>query len=94
MTANYDVIMLPWFDSQRMSNRGPHRRIGRKIIRLCQMLSWSHSYFRLKRACKAEEWACALLFVSEAYTTKTCTQCGANNGRVGGSKSFKCRHVD
>lgn len=86
LTVNYDIIMLPWFNSKGMSQR-LNRRIRTKTVR--SMLSWRHSTFRMKLACKAEERGCALLFVSEAYTTKTCTECGTIKV-VGGSKVYSC----
>ena len=62
LTARYDVVMLPWFDSQRMAKRG-RRRIMSKTVR--SMLSWRHSTFRQKLACKAEERGCTLLFLHD-----------------------------
>lgn len=87
LTANFDIIMIPWFDSQRMSRRA-YRRILSKMVR--SMMSWCHRKFRLKLAYMAEERACAVLFVSEAYTSKTCTNCGRIKHNLGGSKVFKC----
>ena len=45
-----------------------------------------------KLLAKAELYpACRVIVCDEAYTSKTCGQCGAINRKLGGSKVFRCK---
>ena len=54
------------------------------------MLLWSHYRFRQRLLNKSREHSCKVIVCDEAYTSKTCGECGILNGRLGGSKVFKC----
>jgi IS605 OrfB family transposase len=85
----FDVIVLPEFGAARMSLRKPGRRLNRKTVR--KMLTWSHGRFRQRLLSKAEEWGKTIITsVSEAYTSKTCTDCGHIHSRLGGARVFRC----
>jgi putative transposase len=88
LLSNFDVIVLPWFNSRQMS-----KKTGRKISRATtrKMLTWNHFAFRSALITKAREHpSCKVLISEESYTSKTCTQCGLIHPRLGGSKIFNC----
>jgi putative transposase len=56
------------------------------------MLAWSHCKFRERLKHKAREYPnCTVLECSEAYTSKTCTQCGNIDWKLKGGKVYKCK---
>jgi transposase len=97
LCKNYDVILLPDFQSQAMSTKrnakGEYvRKINRNTTR--RMLLWGHYIFRQRLIQKAKQWGKVLVIVNEAYTSKTCTRCGVQNTKLGGSKTFHCNSCD
>lgn len=54
------------------------------------MMTWSH--FRFKEHLKqlALRHGVIVVDTNEAYTSKTCTNCGHIHTKLGGSKIFKC----
>jgi putative transposase len=89
LCQSYDVILLPEFESQRLAQRGPGRRINSKTARA--MLTWSHYRFRQFLQHKTREFPCVRVqLLSEAYTSKTCGRCGVLNQKLGGNKTFRC----
>ncbi|MEH1784846.1 MAG: transposase [Nostoc sp.] len=65
---NFDVILLPTFETSQMSKKGK-RRIRSKSVR--QMLTLSHYQFKQFLKHKAFEYRKVVLDVNEAYTSKT-----------------------
>lgn len=82
---NFDVIVIPAFDSPSMSRR-LHRKISSKTTR--SMMSWAHGSFRELMKSKAAEFGKVVIIQDEAYTSKTCSNCG-NIQRV--NHIYKCR---
>lgn len=88
LCGNYDLILLPTFETQKMLRKG-QRRINSKTARA--MATWSHYRFRQRLQSKAREYpSCVVELVDEAYTSKTCGRCGAVHWALGGSKHFHC----
>lgn len=88
LCENYRVILIPKFEVSRMvKNR--NRKLQTKTVR--QMCCWSHYGFReaLKTKAALFPW-CKVVEVDEAYTSKTCEECGTINSKLGGNKVFKC----
>mmetsp|Transcript_4982 Transcript_4982/g.10368 ORF Transcript_4982/g.10368 Transcript_4982/m.10368 type:complete len:602 (+) Transcript_4982:467-2272(+) len=96
LCENYRVILLPKFETSKMSRR-MERRISKKSIRM--MCRWSHFGFRQALIHKAEMFPwCKLVLCQESYTSKTCNECGTLHHNLGASKIFqcpnpKCNHV-
>ena len=89
LVTSYRVVLLPEFETARMCRRGV-RGIGSKVVR--GMLTWAHYRFRQALLAKAELYPdCRVVVCDEAYTSKTCGQCGEINHKLGGSKVFRCR---
>jgi putative transposase len=85
LTNEFDVILLPTFESSKMSQKGK-RKLRSKTVRA--MLTWSHYSFKMKLKNKALERGKTVIDVCEAYTSKTCSW----NGRiinVGGSRVIR-----
>ena len=93
LCSNYDVILLPSFGTQDMAKKVQKGHMRRKINRdtTRKMLMMSHYKFRLRLLHKARQWGKTVIIVNEAYTSKTCTSCGWQNPKLGGSKIFKCK---
>lgn len=91
LTKNYQVILLPKFETSEMTNRSK-RKIRSKTAR--QMLTWAHYRFKQVLKNKAELSGCHVLDVTEEFTSKTCTKCGHIHTKLGGSKVFRCPVCD
>jgi len=94
LCANYDVILLPHFDTADMAahehpDSGKRRVLNNKTVR--KMLCWGHYSFKRMLHAKAREahGQVTVLDVDEAYTSKTCGQCGRLHEKLGGSKVFR-----
>lgn len=92
LCETYKVILLPKFDTQSMvkkSKNGIFRKIKSDTAR--QMMSWSHYLFRtrlLDKIKKYKEVKCEI--VDEAFTSKTCVNCGHIHEKLGGNRIFSC----
>ena len=82
LVDNFDVILLPTFETSEMVERG-RRRIRSKTVR--NLLSLAHYRFKLFLRHKASETGAVVLDVSEAYTTKTVSWTGEVLENVGGA---------
>ena len=88
LCENYRVILIPEFNVKGMI-RKRDRKLRTKTVR--QMCCWSHYRFRQTLLQKAECFPNVdVVVVNEAYTSKTCDECGFINRKLGGSKVFKC----
>jgi len=88
LVANYSVILLPSFETQQMVVRN-QRKINSKTARA--MITWSHYRFKQRLLFKRQEYPwCKVVVCDEAYTSKTCGQCGKLHHALGGSKVFTC----
>lgn len=83
---NYQVILLPHFESQEMiKSKKLHKSTKRT------MNSLSHYTFKQRLIYKASLYKDKkILLVDEAYTSKTCGWCGNLNDKLGTNKVFKC----
>ena len=83
LVDNYDVILIPRFESSDMVRRGV-RRLRKKSVR--SLLSFAHYRFRSFLEWKAEQAGKTVLVVNEAYTSKTCSWSGEIINNLGGRK--------
>ena len=83
LADNYDVILIPRFESSDMVRRGA-RRLRRKNVR--NLLTFAHYRFRSFLEWKAEQTGKTVLVVNEAYTSKTCSWSGEIIQNLGGRK--------
>jgi len=85
---NYDTIIIPDTKVQGMINKN-NRKIGNKSVR--SILSLRHYEFRQRLITKAEEYKNKhVIICDEKYTSKTCTNCGNINWKLGGNKIYEC----
>ena len=82
LVKNFDVILLPAFETSEMVERG-RRRIRSKTVR--NLLSLAHYRFGMFLRHKAAEYGVTVLSVNEAYTTKTVSWTGELLEDVGGA---------
>jgi len=87
LCENYRVVLIPKFEVSRMVKKS-ERKIGNKTVR--PMYTWSHYKFRQRLLEKAKEhpW-CRVIEVDEAFTSKTCDECGYIRENFKG-KTFEC----
>ena len=82
LVKNFDVILLPTFETSDMVERG-RRRIRSKTVR--NLLGLAHYRFGQFLRHKASEVGVTVLSVNEAYTTKTVSWTGELLENVGGA---------
>lgn len=87
LTSQYKVILLPTFETSQMVVKSK-RKLRTKTAR--QMLTWGHYRFECHLKQSAKKRGVVVIDVNESYTSKTCTKCGYNHSKLGGSKTFKC----
>ena len=89
LAFNYDVIIIPKFEVSGMI-RKCERKIGNKSVR--QMLCWNHYNFRQRLIFKCRQLGSKVIVVNEAWTSKTCSNCGYIKHNLGGNKQFRCNN--
>ncbi len=97
LCANYRVVLLPKFQTSQMVKKPEKNtwlpRRWRKINSTTArgMLTWAHFRFRQRLLAKQREYPQFQVIVcDEAYTSKTCGQCGELHHKLGGGKIFRC----
>ena len=88
LCKTFDIIYLPHFETKDMTKKH-ERKLKNKAVR--NMLTWSHYRFKQHLKNKAAEYSCVVVDCDEAYTSKTCGNCGEINN-VGGREVWKCKH--
>lgn len=93
LVTRYDRIVIPPFESARMSrryeaSRQRWRRIGKKTTR--QMLRLRHYAFRTRLLYLAGLHGVQVDVMTEEYTSKTCTNCGHLHMTLGSNKVYRC----
>jgi putative transposase len=92
LCETYSHVFLPKFSTQQMVRRA-ERKLHTKTARM--MLTFSHYAFQQRLLNKAKSFTSVHVhIVDEAYTSKTCTRCGAEKVGLGGNKVFNCRTCD
>lgn len=91
----YDQFLLPKFGAKEMSaktsSQGKKRIIGTKTVR--KMLQWAHGRFLQRLQWKAPFLGTTLAVLdSEAYTSKTCSNCGHLHQQLNSKEHFHCPH--
>ena len=90
LTSTYQKVYLPSFESQdMMSNNTVLRSTTKRTLNQLR-----HYKFKQRLQSKAKTKShCEVFIVSEDYTTKTCTNCGAIND-VQGKKKIRCNQCN
>ena len=83
MTDIYGGILLPHLETSRLCGM-----LKTKTNR--EMFGISHFIFGQRMSHKCEEKSVMFSQPCEAYTSKTCGNCGVINGKLGSSETFKC----
>lgn len=89
LARNYDVIVLPTFETSQMVPR-KKRKLKNKTARA--MMTWAFYQFSQTLEHLCNRYGSRLVRITEEYTSKTCTKCGHIHGKLGSSKNFKCPH--
>lgn len=83
LCKNYKKVIYPHFETQKMASK-----LSSKTARNMYNLGFYQFKQRLINKCK--KYGTSLYLRSEAYTSKTCTNCGSINNNLGTSEIFKC----
>ena len=86
LVKNFDVIVLPTFETSQMVRRGA-RRLRAKSVR--SMLTFAHYRFKTFLKHKAFEYGKLVLDQNEAWTSKTVSWTGEINAKLGGAKTVR-----
>ncbi len=86
---NFDVIIIPKFETQNMANKDKigGRKLKSKSVR--SMLTFSHYKFHKFLEHKAAQYDKVVEYQCEAYTSKTCSWNGKIKENLGGRKYIK-----
>lgn len=87
LTDNFDNILIPDTNISDMV-RSYRRVINKTTVR--GLLTLAHYRFRMRLLQLSKRTRTTVLEVNEAYTSKTCGQCGYIDATLGGKKVFKC----
>jgi putative transposase len=86
LITNYDTILLPIFESQEMVKKSKYRKLNRMMNEL------AHYQFRTRLQYKMSSYSNKQLYlVTEEYTSKTCTNCGNLNNKLGSLLEYNCK---
>lgn len=88
LVDNFDVILLPTFETQDMVRRSA-RKITSRTARA--MLTWAHFKFKIFLKHKAFECAKVVVDCNEAFTSKTISWTGEIIENLGGRRSVKSK---
>ena len=89
LVTNFDTVVIPAFNTKDMVKK-ENRKIGKITVK--SMLLWSHFSLRQRLLEKAKQTHTTIIVTTEEYTSKTCSKCGIIDPKLGGSKTFKCKH--
>lgn len=87
LCENYERIMVTDFSSKRVSSK--KRKLNKQSKRVLGKLS--HYRFRQCLQNKCQEYGCQYVEVNEAYTSKTCSNCGKIKNELGDAKIYECK---
>ncbi len=82
--GNYQNVLLPTFKVKDIASKLDNGNT-RKLMAL------SHFSFKQRLVEKTSEIGNRIIICNEAYTSKTCTNCGIRNEKLGSSKVFHCK---
>jgi putative transposase len=90
LCSNYDIILLPKFESSGMVSRDANGRRALSRQTCKQMLDWRHYRFRQYLLNHAQQYngRVKVIIVNEAYTSKTCGRCGTHNNAT---RTYHCQ---
>lgn len=95
LAMNYELILFPVYDTKSMVSKHPspgkRRTINSKTVR--NMMNWCPATFRdILMRVSSQYKKCTVEIVSEAFTSKTCGECGDLDLTLGGKKEFRCKN--
>ena len=83
---DYDIILLPIFETQSIIKKLHHKETKRTILGL------NHFVFKQRLQFKCKQYGKKLFIVDESYTSQLCKQC--NNLTKSSSEIFHCKHCN
>jgi putative transposase len=86
LVNNFDIILLPTFETSQMVKKNGKRRLRVKSVR--NMLTFAFYRFSQRLKQKAKEYGKVVISVCEAYTSKTASWTGELKRNIGGAKTI------
>ena len=87
LVTTYDIILMPKLGVKAMSKRRPGRKLRRSVV--ARMMDLCHHKFRMMLIYMAKKRGKHLIFVNEAYTSKTKSWSGEIVHGLGGAAMIK-----
>jgi putative transposase len=84
LIKNYSTIFIGKLESQKCSMKMSNSKVNRNLLTL------SHFTFRQRLVYKCNQNGVKICVKPEEFTSKTCTNCGVINEKLGSSKVFHC----
>jgi len=84
LVKNYRRILLPDFESQKISIKSKNKTLNRDLNIL------SHYLFKGRLLYKSKVYSTMVYSVNEAFTSKTCGNCGTSKEDLKANKEFSC----
>lgn len=85
LAKSYDLIYVPTYRVKEIYAKNRSNKTNRK-----NQLNWSWYAFVQELNYRCAKHGSSTVFVSEAYTSKTCSKCGHIHYALGSNKLFKC----
>ena len=82
LCKTFDYVVIPKFEVQQMASK-----LNSSVARA--MYTWSHYRFRMHLKSKCQQYSVAYIEQCEAYTSKTCSNCGKLHN-IGNKKTLSC----
>ena len=84
LTKNYKRILIPNFESQKISQKIKSKKVNRFLFQL------RHYQFRERLKYKCKQRGCKFVLCTEEFTSKTCTHCGKIHTKLDCARIFNC----
>lgn len=91
LTINYKIILIG-----NLSTKGIVKNDKSNINKMTKRLSYALSFYRFRQRLeyKSNQENVCLKVIDEAYTSKTCSNCGSYKENLGSSKTYNCNNCN
>lgn len=81
---NFDIIIIPKLETNNFCRKKMNKKVKNTIK------SWRHCSFIDRLLFKNLEYGNTIIIPTEEYTSKTCSNCGNINDKLGSKKEYNC----
>jgi putative transposase len=87
LTRTFKHIIIPTFDTQKMTSNNKNRTVNRDLLQL------KHYLYKQRLQAKCLLQKCTIDVCTEEYTSQTCGNCGFHR-KIGNADIYKCTKCD